>query len=272
MFQVRSLVLAATSLLSVSIASTSFAAGFADAVINYSPGLGFSAGYTNAAVALGEPSRVTPGQFGGPVEPFSAPYLSSQLVSLGTNGFLTVRFDTPILNDASHPFGLDFNIYGNSGFAITNGDYSGGGITDGSLYGANPGQTRVSVSADGTNFFVLNPTYAMAVDGLFPTDGSGQFEIPVAPSLTSASFNGLSLSGIRALYAGSGGGTGYDLGWAQDTNGFSVALPSVSFVRVEVLSGKSEIDGFSVVTVPEPSTWTLVAAGVGLIWRARRRV
>ncbi len=264
------MVLAATSLLSFSVTSTSHASGFADAVASYSSGVGFTPGYTNAASALGEPSRVTPGMYGGPVDPFNPAYLDTQLVSVGAGGILTVRFDTPLSNSASHPFGIDFNIYGNTGFIITNGDYSGGGITDGSMFGQNTGPTRVSVSADGTNFFVLNPTYTLASDGLFPTDGSGQFEIPVDPSLTVSNFNGLDLTGIRALYAGSAGGTGFDIGWAQDTNGFSVALPSVSFVRVEVLSGTAEIDGFAAVTVPEPSTFVLVAAGLGLAWRARR--
>ena len=33
-------------------------------------------------------------------------------------------------------------------------------------------------------------------------------------------------------------GAGYDLAWAQDTNGQPVALTSERFVSVEVLSGK----------------------------------
>lgn len=226
---------------------TSSFAQFADAVIAYTPGTGVGASYTNPVSALGEPSRVTPGMFGGPVDPFNAAYLGSQLVSVGAGGALTLEFNTPISNSPANPFGLDFIIFGNAGFGITNGDFSGGGITDGSLYGNNPGSTRVSVSADGVTFYPLNPALAPTVDTLFPTDGAGNFFQPVNPSFTASSFSGQGLAGIAARYAGSGGGAGYDLAWAQDTNGTPVTLNSARFVRVEVLSGKSEVDGMAAV-------------------------
>ena len=173
--------------------------GFANNVLSYNSGSGIPAGYTNASSALGEPSRITPGQFGGPVDPFSPPYLSEQLVSAGAGGHLTLQFDTQVLNNPANPFGIDFLIFGNSGFSITNGDFSGGGITDGSLFGANSGQTRVSVSADGTTFYELTPSLAPVVDSPFPTDGSGNFYRPVDPALTRDSFSGRNLTGIRQL-------------------------------------------------------------------------
>jgi hypothetical protein len=60
-------------------------AQFADGVLRYQSGAlpASIAGFTNATAALFEPSRVTPGMFGGPVDPFSPPYLSSQVVSVG---------------------------------------------------------------------------------------------------------------------------------------------------------------------------------------------
>ncbi len=235
------------ALASVLLVPNSSNAQFADAVVAYVPGTGASAGYTNPASALGEPSRVTPGAFGGPVDPFNSAYQGSQLVAVGAGGSLTLAFKEPITNDPSHPFGLDFIIFGNAGFAITNGNYSGGGITDGSLYGNSTGSSRVSVSSDGVAFYTLNPALAPTVDTLFPTDGAGNFFVPLNPGLTGSAFGGLGLPGIAALYAGSGGGAGYDLAWALDSNGQSVKLSSVRFVRVEILSGKSEIDGMAAV-------------------------
>ena len=226
----------------------SLSAQFAGTVTGYTPGTDFSASYTNPISALGEPSLVTPGMFGGPVDPFNSPYLGSQLVSIGAGGSLMLEFNTPISNNPANPYGLDFIIFGNAGFSITNGNYSGGGITDGSIYGNNTGSTHVSVSADGVNFYTLNPRLAPTVDTLFPTDGAGDFSLPVNPALPNSAFGGLGLAGIAVRYAGSGGGAGYDLAWAQDTNGAPVTLNSARYVRVDVLSGKSEIDGMAAVS------------------------
>lgn len=238
---------------SIVLSSPILAANFAESIVRYESGSGFAtefgsgAGYTNALAALGEPSRVTPGQFGGPVDPFSPPFLRDQLVSVGAGGSLTVRFAAPVPNDPTHPFGLDFLIFGNAGFVITNGNFSGGGITDGALFSANAGATRVWVSADNTNYFLLNPSRAPGVDGYYPTDGTGDFSLPVNPKFGAAHFSGRDLSNLRALYDGSGGGTGFDIGWAQDAAGKPVTLDRIQFVRVEVISGASEIDAFSAV-------------------------
>ena len=252
MSKIRLSVLAIASL----FVSFTARAQFADEIVSYSPGSGFSPAFTNPAAALGEPSRVTPGTYGGPVDPFDPPYLPIQLVSIGAGGSLTVKFDHPVLNHPRNRFGIDFIIFGNSGFIVTNAfdpvtfDWIGAPATDGSLFGNNAGVTRVSVSRDGVVFYELNPALAPTVDGLLPTDGGGDFHTPADPSLTAADFAGLTLAGIRALYYGSGGGTGFDISWAQDAQGQPVALPEISYVRAEVLSGKSEVDGFAAVFAP----------------------
>ncbi len=244
-------------------------AQYASQVIGYQSGTGFATefgtglGYTTPGSALGEPSRVTPGDYGGPVDPFNPPYLRDQIVSLGTGGSLTVGLAAQ--NSAANPYGIDFQIYGNTGFIIINGDYSGGGITDGSTFGQNSGQTRVSVSSDGLSFYVLNPALAPVADGLFPSLGTGDFTRPVDPALKNADFANLGLTEIRQKYGGSGGGTGYDIAWAVDANGAAVRLDAIQFVRVEVISGHSEIDAFAAVRdVPEPSVWALLLAGSAL--------
>jgi len=234
--------------LASSLFSFTAQAQYAEAVVSYVPGVGFSPGFTNPAAALGEPSRITPGTFGGDVDPFDPPY--------GAGGSLTVKFGRPVLNHPRNRFGIDFIIFGNSGFIITNAfdpntfDWIGTPATDGSLFGNNAGASRVSVSRDGTVFYELNPTVALPVDALLPTDGSVDFHVPADPSLTQADFAGLTLEGIRALYYGSAGGAGYDISTAQDAQGRAVMLPEINYVRVEILSGKAEVDGFAAVFVP----------------------
>ncbi|HLX95700.1 MAG TPA: hypothetical protein VKU37_08140 [Verrucomicrobiae bacterium] len=245
-------------------------AQFASSVVAYTEGGGVDSGYNDPTAALGAPSQVTPGIYGGPVDPFDAPYLSSQIVGIGTGGSLTLQFSTPIQNNPGNPFGLDFIIFGHAGFNITNGDYSGGGITDGSLYTGGTSDVRVSVSADGTTFYTLNPALTPQVDGLFPTDGSGNPFLPVDPTLNAADFAGQDLAGIRALYNDSAGGAGFSVAWAIDSNGQSVALSSVDYVRLDVLNDGTPayIDAISI--VPEPATWTLAITGAGLCLLRRR--
>ena len=256
---------------------TAARAQHAGAVISYHPGVGVGVAYTDPTAALGEPSRVTPGQFGGPVDPFNPAYLGSQLVGVGSGGSLTVRFDTAVHNDPANVFGLDFQIFSSSFFVVTNAtdanfNYLGTPSTDGSVFGADGVATRVSVSQDGQTFFTLNPSLAPVVKNLFPTDGGGSFTLPVNPALKNLDFAGLTLDNLRTKYAGSGGGTGFDLAWAQDAQGQSVTLGDINFVRVDVLGGKIEIDGFSAVSpVPEPATWALFSLGLGTLALLRRR-
>ena len=225
-------------------------AQFATTVVSYSPGTGASAGYTNdTSVATGAPSEVNP--YFDNTDPFNPPYGTDQIVSVGAGGSLTFRFAAPVANNASNAFGLDFIVFGNSGFIITNDydfmiwDWVGTPATDGSLFANNTGLSRISVSADGTNFFLLNTNVAPQVDDLFPPDGTGNAQLPVNPTLTSDSFAGATLAGIRSLYAGSGGGAGFDISWAQDTNGNPVTLASIKYVRIEVISGKVEVDALA---------------------------
>ena len=243
------------------------AANYASEIVRYLPGINSASGYDQSNAAIGEPSRVTPGEFGGPVDPFSSPWQPSQIVSIGTGGSLTVRFQFPVLNTPGNPYGLDFLVFGSSAFLITNGDFSGGGITDGSLFGNAAGPTRVSVSDDGVRFLTLDPNLAPTVDGLFPTDGAGDFTRPVPPGLTAEDFNGLGLAGFRALYEGSGGGVGYDIDWARNPDGTPVSLDAIQFVRIEVLGDRAEIDAIS--AVPEAGTRVLFLLGLATLLSGR---
>jgi hypothetical protein len=96
------------------------------------------------------------------------------------------------------------------------------------------------------------------------------FGLPVNPALNNASFNGKDLAGIRALYAGSAGGTGYDLAWARDGQGGFVKIDEINYVRVDVLNGNSEFAGFAT-AVPEPASLTLGAFALAAALVCRRR-
>lgn len=245
-------------------------------VVDYRSGTGFSPGYTNSASAIGMPSRITSGQYGGPVDPFSPPYTQEQLVSIGAGGSLTLRWDSPLKDAPGNPYGLDFTVFGSTGFLMTN-DYDanwspiGKPATDGSLFNPNSGTQRISVSSDGKTWYVLDPARSPKVDHYYPTDGSGDFAIPMSTSLQPAEFSGKTLDQLRELYRGSAGGASFDLAWAQDANGKPVSLTEASYVRIEVLSGKADIDGLSMVsTVPEPQTWALMASAMAGLWARRR--
>jgi hypothetical protein len=68
------------------------------------------------------------------------------------------------------------------------------------------------------------------------------------PLLTQADFAGLTLDEMQALYNGSAGGASFDISWALDSRGHRVHLPEIRFIRVDVISGKAEIDGFTAVS------------------------
>ena len=244
------------------------AASYASSVIQYNAGVGAASGYQDSSTALGEPSRVTPaGAADAAVTPFNPPWTPSQLVSIGKGGSLTLQVSSSIQNDPSHAYGVDFILFGNNGFQVT--DYNvppQNWTTDGSLFTFDPaGSSVVSVSENGTDFYRLVPPSGVSatVDGLFPTDAEGSFVFPVDPHLTAGSFAGKDLSGMRALYAGSAGGAGFDLAWAQTADGKSAGISVANYVRVDVFDGKVEVDALSV--VPEPSSALLALLGFGVL-------
>lgn len=247
-------------------------AQFASGVYDYTEGSGVQSGFNDPTAALGAPSTQTIDPdpvYGGtfPVDPFDAPYLSSQIVGVGTGGSMTLQFNTPIQNNPGNPFGVDFIIFGHAAFLE---DFSTDTAVDGSLYTGGTSDVRVSVSTDGSTFYTLNPALAPQVDGLFPTDGSGNPFLPVNPALTAADFAGQDLVGIRALYNGSAGGAGFSLAWAIDANGESVSLSSVDYVRLTVLNDGTPAYIDAISAVPEPATWTLMLTGAGLFLLRRR--
>lgn len=245
------------------------AASFASQVVSYTPGSNVAVGYDNPLSSLGEPARSTgSGPFDGDVTPFNAPYLPDQVVGIGAGGELIVRFDHQVVDDPTNLFGLDLLIFGNAFLGI---DFDSG-IADGTVFGE---PARISVSQDGTTWIDATGIFA---DTLFPTLGyqnptgpfsSGgtnptSFTRPVDPSLDAGDFAGLDVAQIAALYDGSGGGVGIDLG--------ALGVPWIEYVRIWQPTGDgyaAEID--AIAAVPEPGAAALfgVAALAWLGGRAR---
>lgn len=248
-------ILTALALAGALIMSNTTHAQYADAVLSYESGTGFVAGYTNANAALGLPA------LGSNVNPMDPPFSNNQLVSIGAGGEITLQMNTPILNNPADPHGLDFIVFANS-FFVSSGGTGQNETTTGTLF-YHPATVVIQVSADDENWYTLNPTLAPQPGEWFPTYGGGSPFLPVNPSLTTTSFAGLTLGQIESLYAGSAGGTGYALSWAQDASGNSVDLASVDYLQIDVESGVLDLD--AVTAVPEPSVYALLLAGASLL-------
>ena len=236
-------------------------AQYADAVLSYSPGTGFAAGFTNTSAALGAPAS------GSSVNPMAPPFSKSQLVSIGAGGEITLQLAAPITADSSHPYGIDFILFANSFFVASGGSGLNETTTVALFY--HPATTLVQVSADGANWYSLNPALAPQPGEWFPTHGGGNPQLAVNPALATFNFAGATLGQIESLYAGSAGGTGYELGWAVDANNNPVQVGPVNDVRIEVQSGVVDLDAIS--AAPEPATWAMTALGaLFLFWRTTR--
>jgi len=176
-----------------------------------------------------------------------------------TYGSVSVAFDHPVVDDPANPYGIDFQVFGNafyvnSGYANDASDLRTcdlvGGIT------AEP--MLVSVSPDGEQWFTY--TNGPFCDTAFPTQGfewdaalhdaagngwtmkQADFTKPVNPALTNVlGAAGVNLPAYDALklYAGSGGGTSFDLA----PSGFA----SIRYIRVSGAAGHygGEVDAVS---------------------------
>ncbi len=174
-------------------------------------------------------------------------------------GSVTVRFDHPIKDDPANPYGVDFAVFGNanypgSGYASDTADMRACSLIGGVL--AEP--MRISVSPDGVKWHTY--TNGPFCDTPFPThgyewdaaqhDATGNgwtkkrmdFTKPVNPALdTLLGSPGANLPASEAiqLYAGSGGGTGFDLA--------ETGFESIQYIRVDAAAGyyAGEVDAFS---------------------------
>lgn len=233
---------------------------WADAVVDFDSGSGAGSRFDDPTTTLGAPTRITESFETAPVTPFFPVGGTAEAVSIGEGGSLTVRFDEPVADDPNNPFGIDLLIFGNaffltSEFPITPTTTATSVFSEGGV---------ISVSDNGVDFVTVP---GLDADGLYPAaafldfdlgeaSGPSDYTLPVDPSYNPI---GQTPAEVYAGYAGSGGGTGVDIG--------VIGFDSISYVRVTnpIGSGATpEIDAFADVrAVPEPSAVLLgvIAAG-----------
>ena len=188
------------------------------------------------------------------------------ITTLNTGSSILVKFDHPIWDNPANPYGIDFQVFGNTFYSASGfGDAANmNTVTLGTGAFAVPMKVSVSPGYTGKpgedpNDSTTWPWYRYDngpyADSVFPTeaykwnrtnavwtDELMDFTKPVNPVFTNNfKAGGLSAADGIDLYNGSGGGTGFDL----KESGFA----SVQYIKVEGLSGFSggEVDAFSVV-------------------------
>jgi hypothetical protein len=242
---------------------------YAAQVVSYNAGTSPSTGFTTASAALGEPERYSGegGPFPSVVSPFSPPFLSSEVVSIGEGGQITLRLSNFAVTQSSGP--PEIGVFANVGIADI--DYPNGQAGPTASTFSALDSAEVAVSADGISWSSLGsklfdvPTNGYTDVGPFasvPGSALTDFQQPFVGTLSS--FDGRSYSSMLTLLAGSGGGKWLDISGA--------GLTQVGYVRFSLADdGNSnthlnfDLDAVSIshaaiggATVPEPTGIALV--------------
>ncbi len=248
------------------------AAQYAAGIISYNAGAAPAAGFVTPSTALGSPERITgEGSFPGVVSPFNPPFLTSEIVSVGEGGHITLRLSHYAIPQAGGP---EIGVFENVGLIDTNFPNGVAG-SPAATFGID--SAVVDVSANGTNWVSLGNIafdipatgYTDVTNPFASTAGSvpSDFQKPFTGNLNS--FDGLRYfdaanPDILDLLAGSGGGKWLDIS--------GTGLAQVGFVRFSVaddLNATSrlnfELDAVSIAhaalgaaVVPEPPALSLL--------------
>jgi hypothetical protein len=170
-----------------------------------------------------------------PVVGVYAPFRSFELVTVGHNGRLILKFNHPVADDENNPYGIDFIIFGNASQNVglerpwLNGDPNQFVIGSSDVI-SDPAFVRVSQTGDindpnqwyeFTNGPLADdwaPTFGRVYDPCNPDPCIGEWwgkptdpTIPLDPNLTSCDFVGETVAYMSQMYGQSAGGAGFDL-------------------------------------------------------------
>jgi hypothetical protein len=214
---------------------------------------------------LGEPERFTgEGLFPAAVTPFNPPWLTSEVVSIGEGGHLTLRLSNFVQTQTAGPH---LGVFTNLG--LWDIDYPNGQADNpvGTL--SDIDTAFVEVSKNGSVWHSLGShSFDIPTNGYAAPNVPSDFLQPFTGSLTD--FNGLQYANMLTLLNGSGGGKWLDLS--------SSGLDQVGYVRFSVLddgdaltSLNFDLDGVAIsrvaigTRVPEPGVVALIVISCSLM-------
>jgi hypothetical protein len=224
---------------------------YASSVISFSQGIAADPCYDNPSVVLGSPPVAD--SYGWPVSITYSPWETTDVVSLGNGGSITISFDHPVVNNPLDvEYGIDLLVFGNSFFAT---DWGG----DMRIIGTYFEPAKIEVSQDSITYYEIADTFA---DALYPyTASAGNF---VHATPLGIEYMNRQPADVEADFLGGCGGAQVDI-----SNAIGASLDWIMYVRVTDIAGDgtiADIVGFADV-VPEPATIFILLAGVGFLRR-----
>jgi hypothetical protein len=161
------------------------------------------------------------------------------ITEINVGGQITVNMGRKIYHDPNNPYGIDFNVFGNS-FYVANGGFGSSGlvsdstdegsVTTGGTAGTYGHTTIVAVSQDGTNWYTYPYVQVLIPDNAYRWDDTNHCWTdeqlnetkPVNPSLNFPA--GMTVANQLDQFVGAYGGSGYSLS--------ASGLPWIQYVRI----------------------------------------
>ncbi len=233
---------------------------WADTIVSYN-GIDSQPGFTDPTKALGAPAG------GGVLAPNNAKAYCIGHPGAAPGSYITLKFNTPVLNDPNNPMGLDFVVHGNAfwvggvptrrwaeaALIEISEDVNGNGLADDPWY-VIPGSRnlRATVLPAG----IANPSPPLAGNVLDQNTDGTEFDwgySDMSPSIQEYRDNYLRPDDPLkvGLTPYSGGGDAFDISWAVNPDGTPANLAKFDFIRISAFVNGS-VAGFGTVA-PEVS-------------------